>query len=125
MNNRMPQTPSVSKDTEGKVNTLPEMPTAPEPASAVLSTPTHVAPVNKPSTKVRVDNMVPVKSVSQGIEVIAVNAAWFQGQYRKPGDRFLVPNENMLGSWMKCVDPNLDKKHQARVKERKKLMASV
>lgn len=59
------------------------------------------------------------KPVERPVEVIAVRAGVFRRCRRGPGDKFTVPSFDLLGEWMKCVDPRLEKQHQANIKERK------
>ena len=43
-----------------------------------------------------------------------------QSQVRKfVGDKFKVGSEKNLGSWMECVDPELEKAHQKAMKAKK------
>ncbi len=55
----------------------------------------------------------------KAIEVIALRAGFFQRSRKAEGDKFSVSNFDQLGSWMKCVDPVLQKKHVANLKSLK------
>lgn len=56
---------------------------------------------------------------SKGIEVVAMRAGYFKCCRKVEGDKFVIPEFSMLGSWMKCVDAEMEKKHQAAMKEKK------
>lgn len=53
------------------------------------------------------------------IEVEAIAKGMWQQRRMMPGDRFFVPRMDKVGNWMKCVDPDLEKEHQALMKQRK------
>lgn len=68
-----------------------------------------------------------IESKPVSIEVIAMGPGFFKQGRKKEGDRFTVDSFDKLGSWMKCVDPVMQKKHEAeqrRKKEAKRQMAS-
>jgi hypothetical protein len=45
----------------------------------------------------------PVKRSSGPFMVVALRAGFFERVRRAPGDKFMVPDESKLGSWMKKV----------------------
>lgn len=51
------------------------------------------------------------------IEVEAVSIGHF-GTIRNPGDRFVIPNEKAMGSWMKRVDKSQEKPDPALAEKR-------
>jgi hypothetical protein len=55
----------------------------------------------------------------KGIEVIALRPGFFQQQRKVEGDKFTVVDMSKVGTWMKCVDPVLEKQHQSKMKEQK------
>ena len=55
----------------------------------------------------------------KGIEVVATrNGFYNQSRYRE-GDSFLIKSEQEFGEWMKCVDPEMEKKRIEFYKNRK------
>lgn len=55
--------------------------------------------------------------VPRRIDVVAIKLGFFEGGRRAVGSKFSVPSMEKLGSWMKCVDPVLEKRHQEMMKE--------
>ncbi len=66
------------------------------------------AAVESPSTKT-------VKE----IKVVAVRAGFFAPHRKNEGDEFTVPSFKQLGSWMKCLDPKIEREHQAALKAKR------
>ncbi len=64
------------------------------------------------------EKIIPVSK--KGIEVVAVRAGYFKCMRKVEGDKFIVPNMDQLGSWMKCVDGKVEAEHQRLLKEKKK-----
>ena len=59
------------------------------------------------------------------IEVRAKRLGFYDNERKMVGDVFTVPSMDMVGNWMECVDPELEKIHQEMMVERKrKLKAS-
>lgn len=56
------------------------------------------------------------------IEVVAIEKGFFKQQRKDKGDKFFVDKFEQLGSWMKCVDPGMQKKHAEAMKARKSLL---
>lgn len=50
------------------------------------------------------------------IEVVALRDGFYKNQRIKEGHRFQVTDEKHLGTWMKCIDPVVQKKHAERIK---------
>lgn len=59
------------------------------------------------------------KPVDRPVEVVALRAGFYQRERKVEGDKFMVASMQKLGDWMKCVDPKLEKLHQAAIKEKK------
>lgn len=98
-----------------------EMPSPPPAPSEVPKLPDEAPPeVPKPPDVAPADVPVVHKAVSAGIEVVALHKGFFDSYRKKEGDKFLVRSEKQLGSWMECVDPELQKKHLARISAKKK-----
>lgn len=76
------------------------------------------APEFKESDEVK--GSTPEVKKPSGIEVVAIRKGFFKNSRKKEGDKFLIPNEDALGEWMKCTDPKADLAHQKRIKEKKK-----
>ncbi len=51
------------------------------------------------------------------IEVVALAKGFYKQSRKVEGDKFTVPRLEDMGSWMKCVDPTMQKKHIARLAE--------
>lgn len=67
-----------------------------------------------------ISNSVDVKPLpSLGIKVKALRAGFFNGARKEEGDEFMVPKEQMLGSWMECVDFEQRKKHEKMMAKKK------
>ena len=79
----------------------------------------------EPSTRASSDaekrgNQKPAaKPVAGGIAVVAVKPGFYRNSRKAVGDKFTVPNEGVLGSWMKCIDPQAQKAHEARMAARR------
>lgn len=59
------------------------------------------------------------KPIEKPIEVVAIRAGFYAQGRRPPGQKFQVAKFTQLGSWMKCVDPEIQKKHALNMKARK------
>lgn len=92
---------------------MPAPPASPELNPPVLTEP-EVADVVAPVAEV--EKAEKKSAPAKGIEVVAVRAGFWKKERKVIGDRFVIPDESMLGMWMKCVDPELEKKHQAAIK---------
>lgn len=66
---------------------------------------------SKPAESDSVKVMPPLSK--NGIEVMALRAGFFKNARKNEGDKFTVPSMSKVGTWMKCVDPILEKEHQA------------
>ncbi len=53
------------------------------------------------------------------IEVVAIANGFYDNHRKTEGDHFTVPDMGMCGSWMKCVDPKLEREHLAFMKAKK------
>lgn len=59
----------------------------------------------------------PKKSLKE-IEVVALRLGFYKQERKMEGDAFTVPSLDKVGTWMKCVDPQLEKQHLALQKQR-------
>ncbi len=59
-------------------------------------------------------------SRSKPIEVVAIANGFCDQHRKKEGDKFTVPSMKHLGSWMKCIDPKLQREHEAAMLAKKK-----
>lgn len=59
------------------------------------------------------------KPASKVLEVVATRKGFFGGKRREMGEVFSVPNEKMLGAWMRLTDPKAEKLRQDKIKEMK------
>lgn len=75
-------------------------------ATEELDPPEHQQPVPLP------------EQVVKKITVIALRPGFYMNHRRIEGDRFDVANFEDLGSWMKCVEPLMEKKHRAAIIEK-------
>ncbi len=57
--------------------------------------------------------------IPRQIEVIALRKGFFGNHRREEGDKFVISKMSQLGDWMECVDPTLEKQHQAIIKSKK------
>jgi hypothetical protein len=71
---------------------------------------------------VKSDSEKVVTEHSRGIKVVAKQAGFFKGYRRKEDDKFFVGEESELGMWMKCEDPEIQERHEARIKKHKALV---
>ncbi len=63
-------------------------------------------------------------SIKKGkFEVIALRDGFVSNIRIPEGSVFTITDWAKLGSWMKCVDPQMEKQHQAEMKERKEKIA--
>lgn len=58
------------------------------------------------------------KKSSKEIEVVALRLGFYKQERKMEGDSFTVPSLDKVGSWMKCVDPQMEKQHLALQKQR-------
>jgi hypothetical protein len=116
------------------LNQMPQMPgvvqaAAPALPPLELDTPSHEGlddkpKINKPDEQ-SVSNVKVVPSPKKGIEVVATRKGFFRQSRRREGDVFVVPSFELLGDWMKCTDPNLEKQRLQMIKERKSNKANT
>lgn len=64
--------------------------------------------------------VVPETKGSGPIEVVALRPGFYKHSRRETGDVFTVPRMEKVGTWMKCTDSVLEKKHQEMMKEAKR-----
>lgn len=69
---------------------------------------------------IKKDEDVPAPAPKKkGIEVVALRAGFYKQSRKVEGDKFEVPDMSRVGSWMQCLDPVLEKQHQASMKAKK------
>lgn len=85
-----------------------EMPSLPKPSEAQVS-----------EESAKVEQKEPVAPKAKSIEVVALRPGFFKQMRKSEGDKFVVEKFEQLGSWMKCLDPVMEKKHQEAMKQRK------
>jgi len=74
-----------------------------------------------PETKL--DSIVEIPSIpKKGIDVVATRAGFFGNRRIAIGQKFVVKTLEGLGLWMKCEDPELEKK-RVKILEDKKIKA--
>lgn len=73
-----------------------------------------------PSVKEEVEVEAPVNQskASSGIEVVALREGFFNSRRIKEGQVFMVSSESKLGSWMKCTNPEAQKVHAKKMKDK-------
>lgn len=54
------------------------------------------------------------------IKVVALAKGFFAQDRKVEGDEFEVSSMKQLGSWMKCVDPTIQKMHEEAMRQKKK-----
>ena len=62
---------------------------------------------------------IPIES-KLGIEVVASRKGFFGQQRYKENDKFKVKKFGQLGSWMRCIDPVMEKKRSEFFKNKNK-----
>jgi hypothetical protein len=67
-----------------------------------------------------VDGSIKVVPPTKGVEVKALQRGYIYQDRREPGDVFMVTDLKHLDEWMECTDPTEQKRHLARLEERKK-----
>ncbi len=67
----------------------------------------------------------PVPQPSRAIAVVATAAGFHKGHRKSEGDAFTVAKFEELGSWMKCVDPTMQKKHEEHQRSLKEKRAGA
>lgn len=55
----------------------------------------------------------------QKIEVIALMKGFYKQRRIKEGQKFFIDSMDQLGSWMKCVDKTLAKRHEDKLSAEK------
>jgi hypothetical protein len=62
---------------------------------------------------------------SDKIEVVALAKGFYGQRRRSPGDKFMINSFADLGSWMKCTDKAMQKKHEEAMKEKKAVKPKI
>lgn len=88
-------------------NGMPQLPhSAPLPGAETVQAPAMPQPPPQPIGQ-------------KHIEVVAVGVGFYDNHRKAVNDRFTVPKIEQLGSWMKCVDPKLQREHLARLEAKR------
>ncbi len=65
--------------------------------------------------------MQPLPPIKKGsVEVVALRPGVYKRDRKAKDDKFRLDSFEQLGSWMRCVDPVVEKKHQETMIEKKK-----
>ncbi len=105
---------------------MPEMPLLKSEGSKTPSHKSEEELIRELETEEKSGSIVPKK----GIEVEALRQGWYKNFKRIPGNIFLltdskdregkvIPAEKMLGAWMKCTDPVIEKRHQKAMRDKR------
>lgn len=76
-----------------------------------------------PNSFEMVEKPVAMPAEPKMIEVMAMRPGFFKQIRRKVGDKFMVSDMSKVGEWMKCMDKELEKKHQDMMREKKRKAA--
>jgi hypothetical protein len=93
-----------------------EMP-APPPLQVANTRPNTALP--PPANTTKVPQITPL-SGQREVRVKALRDGFYKQRRFKEGDEFTVPSLSKVGSWMKCLDPVLEKESQQLQKEKRK-----
>lgn len=58
-------------------------------------------------------------ALAKGILVVATRNGLYRGYRKSAGDQFKIAKESDLGSWMKIVDPEMEKARQVKIAKAK------
>jgi len=115
--------PSLDKTESGKESSVPGLM---KPSNTVetpsLNDRTHEA-IGAPGVgDVLPDSMKKVESkpLTLGIEVQAILPGYIHCSRKVVGDKFTVASMSLVGKWMKCLDPVMEKKHKELMEKKKK-----
>ena len=87
--------------------------------SSVLETPVNISDkpiIDVPDHKSS-SNVIAPSTAKHGIEVVALRKGFHNQRRLVEGDRFTIAHFDDLGEWMKCVDLDIEKKHQEFLKK--------
>lgn len=121
MNNKlMPTMPilNYSDDGDSESSSLSPVPAFPK-GDAGLEVPEHFKKPSFDTVESKNNSQVTVKLSKNGIEVVALRKGFYNQHRIRENDLFLVKSFEELGEWMKCVDPDLQKKHLENLKNKK------
>lgn len=93
-----------------------EMPSMPVKPSEQSEVPAKALKIEPKSNEI----VVSPKS-TRSIQVVATEKGFYKQMRKAPGDEFAVEKFEQLGSWMKCVDPVMEKKRLDLMKDHKLL----
>ncbi len=116
-NNKMPDMPSLK--VADSMSTELEVPSK-EGASDLIA-PDHalVKPITESFEEKSNSSIVAPKISKSGIEVVALRNGFYNQHRLVEGNVFVVKSFEDLGEWMKCIDPDLQKKHLENLKNKK------
>lgn len=117
MKNKMPElnsvvvveTPSISPGSESLLGS----------DDSGLEVPSHIPSYESAESKN--SSLVTPPAPKKGIEVEALRKGFYNQHRLKEGEKFTVKTFEELGEWMKCTDPDLQKKHYENLKIKKAL----
>lgn len=121
----MPNMPSLVKSdnadsTSSLISPGSEVPSQDGAPGFDLDIPAHDdKPIIESLEQKSVSNMVAPKIPKNGFEVVALRKGFYNQRRLEEGDKFLVKSFEELGEWMKCTDPDLQKKHLENLKNKK------
>ncbi len=120
-NNKMPGMPSLVSD-GAEALLSPESEVSIGSDASDLAESLLEAPVHKP-TLISAENKsvstVKASAPKKGLEVVALRKGFYNQHRLREGDSFTIKSFEDLGDWMKCVDPDLQKKHLENLKYKK------
>jgi hypothetical protein len=64
-------------------------------------------------------NAIEIQCPRSGIKVVALRDGFMFQQRIKAGEEFTISNFSQLGSWMKCLDPMMERKRKEIEKAKK------
>lgn len=77
-----------------------------------------------PAPEHKMEEVVETKTntESEGIDVVATRKGFYNLQRLREGDVFKIKNFKEIGEWMKCLDPDLEKKRLEILKNKKAII---
>lgn len=120
INNSMPSMPSAKSlsDSDERISTLiaSELESSPKNEDSALEVPDHKPEINTSGSNSNIEAIVISKNE---IKVVALRKGFYNQHRLKDGEEFTVKKFDELGEWMKCLDPDLQKKHLENIKVKK------
>jgi len=125
MNKKIPSMPGINQVSSDDVNTAlssisptPEVSKDAPGLAEELVVPEHKVMFNNVDDKN--ESIIATPKISkEGIKVVALRKGFYNQERIKENQEFLVKNFSDLGEWMKCVDPDLERKRMLEMKSKK------